>query len=167
MKKIISLKVNKRKYKVEIESNWTLLYLVREKLGLKGSKEVCGIGECGACTVIKDGKPVSSCCELAIRADGSQIDTIEGMSEDGKLHPVQKTFIENSAFQCGFCTSGMLMMAKTLLDSEEGEKELTEEKVRNYMSGNLCRCTGYQQIVEAIIQAQKRAEKPKMKVVAT
>jgi carbon-monoxide dehydrogenase small subunit len=126
--------------------------MIREILGLTGTKEVCGIGECGACTVLKNGKPVSSCCELAIRADGSTIETIEGIAIGGELHPLQKAFIQNSAFQCGFCTSGMIMMSKSLLDSSPG-KEISENEIRDYMSGNLCRCTGYQQIVDAIKEA--------------
>ncbi len=133
----------------------SLLSLIRNVLGLRGAKEVCGIGECGACTVIKDGVPVSSCIELAIRADGSRIETIEGLAEAGKLHPLQKAFVENAAFQCGYCTSGMVMMAKSFLDARKGSGPLTEDDVRDYMSGNLCRCTGYKQIVDAIIQASK------------
>lgn len=150
MKEIV-FSVNGRNHRINCQENWTLLYLIREVVGLKGSKEVCGIGECGACTMIVDGRPVSSCCELAIRADGSKVQTIEGLALNGQLHPLQKSFIDNSAFQCGFCTSGMIMMAKTLLDSSP--KDLTESGIRDYMAGNLCRCTGYVQIVEAIKEA--------------
>lgn len=137
-----------------MRENYTLVRLIREKLELKGTKEVCGIGECGACTVIKDGQPVSSCIELAVKADGAHIETIEGLAVGDRLHPLQQTFYENSAFQCGFCTAGMLMMAKTLLDGRKQAEPLTETEIRDYMSGNLCRCTGYQQIVDAIGQAQ-------------
>lgn len=153
MTKELTLYVNGRKHRVEVSESYTLARLIREKLGLKGTKEVCGIGECGACTVIKDGMPVSSCIELAVRAEGSRIETIEGLAANGKLHPLQQTFHENAAFQCGFCTAGMIMMAKTLLDGSKGTGPLTEREIRDYMSGNLCRCTGYQQIVDAIMQA--------------
>src|SRR5579875_1978893 len=171
MTKLIKIEVNGRAYKIKCQENWTLLHLIREEIGLKGSKEVCGIGECGACTVIKDGKPVSACCELAIRADGSEIETIERLARSGEIHPLQKAFIDNSAFQCGFCTSGMIMMGKTLIDASEQAKDLTEAEVRNYMSGNLCRCTGYQQIVDAIRRAhreiaEKKKQQPVMTVVA-
>ncbi|MCL5067718.1 MAG: (2Fe-2S)-binding protein, partial [Thaumarchaeota archaeon] len=147
MAKRISVTVNGRKHSLEIKESRTLLQLIRDDFGLMGTKEVCGIGECGACTVIKDGMPVSSCCELAIRADGSNIETIEGVAKDGDLHPIQRAFIDNSAFQCGFCTAGMIMMAKTLYEKVPNREKLSEAKIRNYMSGNLCRCTGYQQIV--------------------
>jgi aerobic carbon-monoxide dehydrogenase small subunit len=151
--KQITVTVNGRTHKLNCRENWTLLHLVRDILHLKGAKEVCGIGECGACTVIKDGKPVSSCCELAIRADNSKILTIEGVAVDGHLRPLQKAFIENSAFQCGFCTSGMIMMGTALLENTQNPEKLSEAQIRDYMSGNLCRCTGYQQIVDAIKQA--------------
>lgn len=153
MTKRISLMVNGRKHSLEIKETRTLLQMIRDDLGLTGTKEVCGIGECGACTVIKDGVPVSSCCELAVRADGSNIETIEGVAKDGQLHPIQRAFIDNSAFQCGFCTAGMIMMAKTLYQNVPNSEKLSEAEIRNYMSGNLCRCTGYQQIVDAVKQA--------------
>ncbi len=153
MTRRITLTVNGRKHSLEVKENRTLVQLIRDDLGLTGTKEVCGIGECGACTVIKNGVPVSSCCELAIRADGSNIETIEGVAKDGELHPIQRAFIENSAFQCGFCTAGMIMMAKTLYQNVPNREKLSEAEIRNYMSGNLCRCTGYQQIVDAVKQA--------------
>ncbi len=155
----ISVTVNGKRSRVTVREQDSLLSLIRNVLGLSGAKEVCGIGECGACTVIKDGVPVSSCIELAIRADGSSIETIEGLAEGGKLHPLQKAFVENSAFQCGYCTSGMVMMAKSLLDGRKGSGPLTEAEVRDYMSGNLCRCTGYKQIVDAIVQASKESRR--------
>lgn len=166
MSREISLVVNGRKRKLTVKDNWTLLRVIREQLRLKGTKEVCGIGECGACTVLRNGVPVSSCIELAVRADGTSIETIEGLAVDGKLHPLQAAFVENSAFQCGFCTAGMIMMAKPLVEGKtttaKPSAELTDEQVRNYMSGNLCRCTGYQQIVDAIRQASTViASKPK------
>jgi aerobic carbon-monoxide dehydrogenase small subunit len=147
--------VNGRNQSLSVRENETLLNVIRETLGLRGTKEVCGIGECGACTVLRDGVPVSSCIELAVRADKSEIETIEGVARGGKLHPLQEAFIENSAFQCGYCTAGMLMMAKSLVDSKEGGGTLDEPEVRDYMSGNLCRCTGYRQIIDAVIQASK------------
>ncbi|MDG6997396.1 MAG: (2Fe-2S)-binding protein [Nitrososphaerota archaeon] len=153
MTRRITLTVNGRKHSLEVKENRTLVQLIRDDLGLTGTKEVCGIGECGACTVIKNGVPVSSCCELAIRADGSNIETIEGVAKDGELHPIQRAFIENSAFQCGFCTAGMIMMATTLYQNVPNREKLSEAEIRNYMSGNLCRCTGYQQIVDAVKQA--------------
>ncbi len=158
MSRVITVIVNDRKSRVTVREGDTLLSLIRNALGLKGAKEVCGIGECGACTVLKDGVPVSSCIELAIRADGCKIETVEGLAKGGKLHPLQAAFVANSAFQCGYCTSGMVMMAKSLLDSRKGDGSLREEEVREYMSGNLCRCTGYKQIVDAIVQASKGTE---------
>lgn len=152
MTREITVIVNNKKNRLKVREQDTLLVLIREVLGLKGTKEVCGIGECGACTVLKDGVPVSSCIELAVRADGCKIETIEGLANGGKLHPLQAAFVENSAFQCGYCTAGMVMMAKSLLESRNGGP-LDEEEVRDYMSGNLCRCTGYKQIVDAIMQA--------------
>jgi aerobic-type carbon monoxide dehydrogenase small subunit (CoxS/CutS family) len=149
----ISVTVNNRSTKVMVREQDTLLTLVRETLCLTGTKEVCGIGECGACTVLKDGIPVSSCIELAIRADGCKIETIEGVAVCGELHPLQAAFVENSAFQCGYCTSGMVMTAKSLIESRRGRGPPDEAEVRDYMSGNLCRCTGYRQIVDAILQA--------------
>ncbi len=159
MTRTISLVVNGRKVRATVEETTLLLDFVRDKLGLKGTKEVCGIGECGACTVLKDGVPVSSCIELAVRADGATIETIEGVSSEEGLHPLQKAFVENSAFQCGFCTAGMIMMAKPLVEGTTGSGEFTEQEVRNYMSGNLCRCTGYRQIVDAIRQAAESMER--------
>lgn len=155
MSRVITLKVNNRKRQVTVREQDTLLHLIRETLGLKGTKEVCGIGECGACTVLKDGVPVSSCIELAVRADGCDLETIEGVAKGGKLHPLQVAFVENSGFQCGYCTAGMVMMAKSLLESRRGTDPLKESEVRDYMSGNLCRCTGYRQIIDAVVQASR------------
>ena len=155
MSRVITLTVNHRKRRVTVREQDTLIHLIRETLGLKGTKEVCGIGECGACTVLKNGVPVSSCLELAVRADGCVLETIEGVAKGGKLHPLQAAFVENSAFQCGYCTAGMVMMAKSLVESRRGRGPLEEADVRDYMSGNLCRCTGYRQIIDAIIQASR------------
>ena len=124
-----------------------LVDLLRDNLGLTGTKKGCEIGECGACTVIMDGKAVNSCLVLAIQADGSKIRTIEGISENGELHPLQKAFLEHDAVHCGFCTPGMVLSAISLL---EQNPEPTEYEIREAIAGNLCRCTGYQQIVDAI-----------------
>ena len=155
MSREVTLTVNGRKNRLTVREQDTLLFLIRDVLGLKGTKEVCGIGECGACTVLKDGVPVSSCIELAVRADGCELETIEGVAKGGKLHPLQTAFIENSAFQCGYCTAGMVMMAKSLVESWKERRPLEEARVRDYMSGNLCRCTGYRQIVDAVMQASR------------
>lgn len=152
MTRTINLSVNGRMVRARVEEKTTLAEFLRDDLGLRGTKVVCGIGECGACTVLKDGVPVSACLELAVRADGAALETIEGLSKEGRLHRLQSAFVENSAFQCGFCTAGMIMMAKPLVERTHGKK-LGEREVRNHMSGNLCRCTGYRQIVDAIVQA--------------
>jgi carbon-monoxide dehydrogenase small subunit len=148
MKHTISFVLNGESVEVEIEPHLTLLQLVREKLELTGTKEGCGMGECGACTILLDGKTVNSCIFPALEVDGKHVTTIEGISDgQGNLHPVQKAFIEYGAIQCGFCTPGMVLSAKALLD--ENPKP-TEDEIRNGIAGNLCRCTGYLQIVQAI-----------------
>lgn len=131
----------------------TLARFLREGLGLFGTKEGCGVGDCGACTVIMDGQPVNSCLVLAVEANGSAIVTIEGIGEGGKLHPVQEAFIEAGAIQCGFCTPGMVLVAVNLLENNPSP---TENEVRQALSGNLCRCTGYQKIVEAVERAASK-----------
>ncbi len=148
MKKQITLTVNSVKREILVSPNELLLNLLRDRLGLTGTKYGCGIGECGSCTVLVDGEPVLSCLTLAISLDGSDITTIEGISQkDGRLHPIQESFLEHGAVQCGFCTPGMIIIAKNLLD--ESPKP-TEEEIREHIRGNLCRCTGYTQIVKAI-----------------
>jgi len=148
MRKNISFILNGKEVSAEVEPSMTLLELLREEFGLIGTKEGCGYGECGACTVIMDDKSVNSCLVLAIQADDKNILTVEGLaSEDGTLHPLQKAFVEHGAVQCGFCTPGMLMSAKALLDEKP---QPTEKEIRAGMAGNLCRCTGYVKIVEAI-----------------
>lgn len=139
--------LNGKEVEVEVPPHWTLLQLLREKLGLTGTKEGCGIGECGACTVLLDGMPVNSCLVLAPKVDRRKVETIEGMGSRESLHPLQRSFIEFGAVQCGFCTPGMLMSAKSLL---EKNPHPTREEIKEAISGNLCRCTGYQQIIEAI-----------------
>lgn len=132
-----------------IRSDMTLLSFLRDELKMTGTKEGCGEGECGACTVLVDGKNVNSCIFPAVQAHGKRILTIEGIEKDGELSRIQKSFLEHGAVQCGFCTPGMIMSAKALLDKHENKK-LTEKEIRREMSGNLCRCTGYQKIVDAI-----------------
>jgi carbon-monoxide dehydrogenase small subunit len=153
MKKTIHLKVNDRSHELSVEPNRTLSEVIRKDLGLTGTKIGCEVGDCGACTVIMDGEPVNSCLVLAVQADGREILTIEGLESDGKLHPLQQAFIDKGAIQCGFCTPGMILSAKSLLDQHPAPGE---EQIRKAISGNLCRCTGYQKIVEAIGSVKPR-----------
>lgn len=152
MKKLITLKVNGTTHEVAVEPYWTLLNVIRDHLGLTGTKRGCDSGDCGACTIIMNGKPVNSCLVLAIDARDKEILTIEGLAQDGKLHPLQDAFIQKGGIQCGYCTPGMIMMAKALLDENPHP---TEAQVRMAISGNLCRCTGYVKIVEAILSASE------------
>jgi carbon-monoxide dehydrogenase small subunit len=148
MKQIIKFNLNGESLEMQIEPHLTLLQLLRDKLELTGTKEGCGMGECGACTVLLDGKAVNSCILPAMEVDGKSVTTIEGLTDaQGNLHPIQKAFIEFGAVQCGFCSPGMVLSAKALLD--ENPKP-TEEEIRHGIAGNLCRCTGYLQIVQAI-----------------
>ena len=147
MKKLIYISVNDCDYEVAVEPNQTLTDLLRYQLGLTGTKKGCELGDCGSCTVIMDGKPVNSCLVLAMQANGRKITTVEGLETEKGLHPVQKAFVEKGAIQCGFCTSGMILSAKSLLDKNPAP---TEAEIRSGLSGNLCRCTGYQKIVEAV-----------------
>lgn len=147
MKKLISLNINNKDYEVAVSTNQTLADLLRYELGLTGTKKGCEVGECGACTVIMDGRPVNSCLVLTAQANGRTILTIEGMETDKGLHPVQEAFVDKGAIQCGYCTSGMILSAKALLDRNAHPDE---PEIRMAISGNLCRCTGYQKIVEAI-----------------
>ncbi len=152
MKRLIQLRVNGELYEVAVHPHWTLLEVLREELDLTGAKKGCDAGDCGGCTVILDGKPVVSCLTLAVEADGRDILTIEGLAQNGQLHPIQNAFVEHGAIQCGFCTPGMIMSAKALLDENPNP---TEEEVRRAIAGNLCRCTGYVKIVEAILAASQ------------
>ena len=153
-KQLLELSVNDEVYEIAVKPNDTLLEVLREKLGLVGTKEACGLGECGACTVLINGRPVLSCLTLALDAAGTHITTIEGVSPGEGLDPVQEAFITHGAVQCGYCTPGMILTAKELLQRVERP---TEEQIREAISGNLCRCTGYVKIVEAI-QAVKGGE---------
>ena len=143
----IQFKVNDDSVSLEVEPHWTLLRLIRDELGLIGTKEGCGEGDCGACTVLVDGRAVNSCLILAIDVDGKAITTIEGLNQGDELHPLQKAFMEKGAVQCGFCTPGMILTAKALLDQNPNP---SEEEIRFAIAGNLCRCTGYAKIVNAI-----------------
>lgn len=150
MKKIITLDINNEEYEVAVEPNQTLLDTLRYQLGMTGTKKGCEVGDCGACTVIMDGITVNSCLVLAMQAEGRKITTIEGLETKEGMHPLQTAFVEKGAIQCGFCTSGMILSAKVLLDANPTP---TEEEIRRGIAGNLCRCTGYQKIVEAVQSA--------------
>jgi carbon-monoxide dehydrogenase small subunit len=143
----ISICVNGVDHELLVSPNRTLTDVLRNDLDLTGTKHGCGEGECGSCTVLLDGEPVNSCLVLATQADGHDITTIEGVAENGELHPVQQAFVDQGAVQCGFCTPGMVLSAKALLDRK---KRPTEHDIRSAISGNLCRCTGYQKIVDAV-----------------
>lgn len=152
MKQKITLTVNGEIYELEVEPWWTLLEVLREKLYLTGTKKGCDRGDCGSCTVLINGKAKLSCLTLAVEAQGKDILTIEGLARGGELHPLQQAFIEHGAVQCGFCTPGMILAAKALLDKNPAP---TEEEIREGLSGNLCRCTGYVKIFEAVLAASK------------
>lgn len=147
MKQILSFTLNGSVVDVVVTPTETLLDVLREKLGMTGPKRGCDDGDCGACTVILDGEPVRSCLTLAITVGGKSVTTVEGLSPDGDLHPLQKAFHEHGAFQCGFCTPGMLMSAKALLDHNPNP---TRQQIREHMAGNLCRCGSYEEVIEAI-----------------
>lgn len=149
----ISLIVNGEKLYEAVDPTMTLLQFLRTELKLFGTKEGCGEGECGACTIIMDGRTVTSCLILAVEADGSEITTVEGLSKDGKLSILQQEFITDDGLQCGFCTPGMLMSARNLLDRHP---DPTIEQIKEGIAGNFCRCTGYQPIIDAIVSASKR-----------
>jgi carbon-monoxide dehydrogenase small subunit len=153
MKKTIQLSINRRTYTVEVEPHWTLLDILRNELGILGTKRGCDKGDCGTCTVLVNGRAVNACLYLAVRANSKEILTVEGLETDEGLHPLQKAFLQKGAVQCGFCTPGMLMAVVSLLDENPSP---TEEEVRWAISGNLCRCTGYQHIVEAVLFAAEK-----------
>ena len=151
MKEVIHITVNGEPHELLVEAGTTLLEVLREHLGLTGSKEGCGLGECGSCTVILDQKPMLSCLVLAVDAAGKEVLTIEGLARGTELHPIQQAFVEHGAIQCGYCTPGMVMTAKALLDENPHP---THEYTQKAISGNLCRCTGYTKILEAIGSVQ-------------
>src|SRR5438094_4901666 len=149
----IKFKLNGSERSVEVEDRWTLVELLRDHLGLPGTKIGCDRGECGACTVMIDGKPIYSCSNLAVWADGKSVQTVEGLAQNGRLDPLQQSFIEHDGPQCGFCTSGQLMSAKALLDRNPHP---TAHEARAAMTGNICRCSNYNRYVEAVLAATTR-----------
>ena len=149
----VSFTLNGKLQELEIEPNEFLLDVIRERLGLTGAKRSCDVQVCGACTLLVDGKPVSGCTTLAFEVDGRSVLTIEGLANNGQLHPLQEAFIEHGGFQCGFCTPGMILAAKALLDENPSP---TEDELKHYMHGNICRCTGYKKIIESILVAAKK-----------
>ncbi len=150
--KQIQVTINGKREKVEVQPSETLLEMIRERLHLTGTKEGCGMGECGACTVIMDGVTVNSCLILAAEADGKSIVTVEGLGSKEKLHPVQEAFVKHGGLQCGFCTPGMVVSATYLLKKYPNP---TDEEIREGIAGNFCRCTGYTQIIESVAAAAK------------
>jgi len=153
VKTILKMTVNGEPVEVAVDPTWTLLRVIREELGLTGTKEGCGIGDCGACTVLMEGKPVNSCLVLALQAEGKEVRTVEGLGTEENLDPLQESFIKYGAVQCGFCTPGMLISARALLDKNPHP---TTEEIKVAISGNLCRCTGYVKIIQAIQQAAQQ-----------
>jgi carbon-monoxide dehydrogenase small subunit len=151
----IRMRVNGKDYTVDVPSQRLLIDCLRYDLGLTGTKEGCSVGVCGACTVLMDGAMVSACLALAVFADGKEITTVEGLAQNGKLHPVQQAFIDYGGFQCGICTPGMVVAAKALLDANPNP---TDDDIKNWMMGNLCRCTGYYKIIESIRGAATRMQ---------
>lgn len=158
MKQVLHLRVNGQTHELYIEPHKTLLEALREDLDLTGTKHGCELGECGACTVLVDGTPILACLALPIELQGREITTVEGMAHGAELHPLQCSFAELNAAQCGYCTAGMMLSAKALLDRE---KNPTREQIRDALAGNLCRCTGYEKILDAVVQVaseQSRVE---------
>jgi carbon-monoxide dehydrogenase small subunit len=156
--KRIKVTVNGILYELSVQPWETLLDVIREQLGLTGTKEGCGLGECGACTIIMDGKTVNSCLVLAVEADNRVITTIEGLANGDELHPIQEAFVECGGLQCGFCTPGMIMSTKALLEQNPSPDE---EEIRKAIAGNLCRCTGYTKIIESVKVAAKNMQRVK------
>jgi aerobic carbon-monoxide dehydrogenase small subunit len=151
----IRMRVNGKDYTVDVPSQRLLIDCLRYDLGLTGTKEGCSVGVCGACTVVMDGVLVSSCLTLTVLAGGKEITTVEGLAQDGKLHPVQQAFIDYGGFQCGICTPGMVVAAKALLDQNQNP---SDDDIKDWMMGNLCRCTGYYKIIESIRGAATRMQ---------
>ena len=153
----VSFVLNGRQQQIEVEPHELLLDVVRERLGLTGAKRSCDVEVCGACTLLVDGRPVSACTTLAFEVRGKSVLTIEGLAENSKLHPLQESFIEHGGFQCGFCTPGMILAAKALLDENPNP---TEAELKHFMHGNICRCTGYKKIIESIMAAAEKMRSP-------
>jgi carbon-monoxide dehydrogenase small subunit len=149
----LNLRVNGEENPISIEPNWTILKVVREVIGLTGSKEGCATGACGACTMLVDGEPIYGCLSLAATLEGREIETIEGLSRGGNHHPIQLAFVERGGIQCGFCTPGMILATKALLDQNPSP---TREEIREGLSGNFCRCTGYVKIFESVETAAEK-----------
>jgi carbon-monoxide dehydrogenase small subunit len=156
MKTLVTFHVNGEEFEVPVAPTDFLVDVIRERIGLTGTKKGCGIGDCGACTVLVDGKPVLSCLTLALSCEGREVTTIEGLAAQGELHPVQRAFVETGAIQCGFCTPGMILSAKALLDRVPNP---TADQIQAGLAGNICRCTGYVKILEAVQHAARRAGK--------
>lgn len=152
--RMIELTVNSRVEKVSVPLQWTLLQLLRDGLGLLGTKEGCGEGSCGACTILVDGRLVRSCLYLAVRADGRRVFTVEGLASDGQLDPIQQAFVKHGAIQCGFCTPGMVIAIKALLSDNPAPDD---SEIREFLSGNFCRCGAYTQIVNAVRELAERS----------
>ena len=152
MKQVVQLNVNDAEHELALDPSRTLLEVLRESLGLTGTKHGCELGECGACAVLIDGEPVLACLELAVQCEGRDIQTIEGVARGTELHPLQAAFADLGGSQCGYCTSGMVMTAKALLDRDPAP---SRERIKEALSGNLCRCTGYQQIWESVEEAAR------------
>jgi len=159
MKQTIRVTVNGRVYQEDVEPRILLAHFLRENIGLTGTHIGCVVGECGACSVLLDGKVVKSCLHFAVQADGREITTIEGLAKDGELNPVQEAFVKNYAFQCGYCTPGMVMTSYALLQTNPNP---TEAEIRKALAGNLCMCTGYVQIVDAVKEAAKQQSTAKV-----
>jgi carbon-monoxide dehydrogenase small subunit len=158
MKQVINLKINNEPRDVVVEARSTLLEILREQLGLTGVKESCNTGDCGTCTVLLDNRPALACLVLGIRVQGKSIVTIEGLANGLELHPLQKSFLEKGAVQCGYCTPGMILSAKALLDRIASPSRQTIQK---HLEGNLCRCTGYNKIIDAVLEAGSNTTKEK------
>ena len=153
----VSFIVNGKSYELELEPHELLLDVIRDRLGLTGVKRSCDVEVCGACTLLLDGRPVSSCTLPAFEARGKEVQTIEGLAENGELHPLQQSFIEHGGFQCGFCTPGMILTAKAMLKEIRNP---SEEQIKHFMHGSICRCTGYKKIIESISAAAKKMRSP-------
>jgi carbon-monoxide dehydrogenase small subunit len=152
-KQILNITVNGKAHQLLINPNKTLSQVLREDLGLTGTKQGCGVGDCGSCTVFLDGQTVNSCLVLGLSAEGREVHTIESLAKGNELHPIQDAFVQAGAIQCGFCSPGMILSAKALLDKNQSP---TEDEIRQGLAGNLCRCTGYQKIVDAVMNASQK-----------